>query len=155
MCFSVCDCHLLCRTIVLNIVKVCNISSQDKPKAFGTNVKNKYCLNKKKKSVPKKSSLVTFYKLWSQTKSVDTRFNLNHFFQNITSHTHHIISARSQNNFHPPPSPRSNVGSAIRKPTKEFWLELSVQPTLNGEEGECVNNNVWDLLKFLSLFFHI
>ena len=36
------------RTIVPNIVKVCNISSQDKPKAFGTNVKNKYCWYKKK-----------------------------------------------------------------------------------------------------------
>ena len=47
MCFSVCDYHLLCRTIVLNIIKVCNIGFQDKPKAFGTNVKNKYCLNKK------------------------------------------------------------------------------------------------------------
>ena len=38
----------LCRTLVRkNLCIFCNISSLDKPRAIGTNVKNKYCLNKK------------------------------------------------------------------------------------------------------------
>ena len=47
MCALGCDYHLLCYTFVLNIAKVWNFSSQDKPKAFVTNVKNKYCLKEK------------------------------------------------------------------------------------------------------------
>ena len=47
-------------------------------------------------------------------------------FRNIISYTRRITPRRSQNDFFLTPYPGFNVGSANRRPTKEFRPELSV-----------------------------
>ena len=57
-------------------------------------------------------------------------------FRNIISHTFRITSRRSRNDFFLTPSPRFNVGSAIKRPTNEFRPELSVDQHWMGGSGD-------------------
>ena len=51
-------------------------------------------------------------------------------------HTHHITPDDPKTIFHSPPFPGFNVGSAIRRATKEFWPELSIDQQWMGGRGE-------------------
>ena len=53
----------------------------------------------------------------------------------IIHYAHHITPTRLKTDFSYTPLPLSML-VLIRRPTKEFWTELSVQPTLNGGRGD-------------------